>query len=53
MEVRKTLAKLNKTLGGNKAKELVQKHGADKLTNVPLAELPALMKEAEEALKNA
>ena len=53
VEVRKTLAKLNKTLGGNKAKELVQKHGADKLTNVPLAELPALMKEAEEALKNA
>lgn len=53
VEVRKVLAKLNKQAGGNKAKELVQKHGADKLTNVPLAELPALMKEAEEALKNA
>jgi hypothetical protein len=50
VEVRKTLAALNKATGKNSAKELIGTFGAGKLSEVALADLPALAKMAEEAL---
>lgn len=50
VEVRKTLAQLNKSTGGNVAKELIKGFGVSKLTEVKLEDLPALMKKAQEAL---
>ena len=50
MEVRKTLAQLNKKVGKNIASELIKGFGVDKLTEVALADLPALMSKAKEAL---
>lgn len=50
VEVRKALAKLNKQTGKNSAAEIIQAHGFKRLTEVPLAELPAIMNEAKEAL---
>ena len=48
VEVRKFLAKLNKKTGKNTAKELISQFGAGSLKDVALADLPALMKKAEE-----
>lgn len=48
VDVRKFLAKLNKSTGKNTAKELIQQFGASKLTDVKLEDLPALMAKAEE-----
>lgn len=50
VEVRKTLAQLNKKVGKNIASELIKGFGVDKLTEVALADLPALMDRAKEAL---
>ncbi len=50
VEVRKTLAQLNKKVGKNIASELIKGFGVDKLTEVALADLPALMSKAKEAL---
>lgn len=50
VEVRKTLAQLNKKTGGNEAKELIKTFGVSKLTEVKLEDLPALMEKAQEAL---
>lgn len=50
VEVRKTLAQLNKKTGGNEAKELIKEFGCSKLTEVKLEDLPALMEKAREAL---
>ena len=50
VEVRKTLAQLNKKVGKNIASELIKGFGVDKLTEVALADLPALMARAKEAL---
>lgn len=50
VEVRKTLAQLNKKTGGNEAKELIKEFGCSKLTEVKLEDLPALMEKAQEAL---
>lgn len=50
VEVRKTLAQLNKKTGGNDAKELIKTFGVSKLTEVKLEDLPALMEKAQEAL---
>lgn len=50
VEVRKTLAQLNKKTGGNEAKELIKGFGVSKLTEVKLEDLPALMEKAREAL---
>lgn len=50
VEVRKTLAQLNKKVGKNVASELIKGYGVEKLTEVSLADLPALMNEAKEAL---
>ena len=50
IEVRKTLAKLNKKTGENTASKLIQGFGVDKLTGVALKDLPELMRQAEEAL---
>lgn len=50
VEVRKTLAQLNKKVGKNIAGELIKGFGVDKLTEVALADLPALMSKAKEAL---
>ena len=50
VEVRKTLAQLNKKTGGNEAKELIKGFGVSKLTEVKLEDLPALMEKAQEAL---
>lgn len=50
VEVRKTLAKLNKKVGKNLAADLIQEFGVEKLTEVALADLPALMEKAKEAL---
>lgn len=50
VEVRKTLAQLNKKVGRNIASELIKGFGVDKLTEVALADLPALMDRAKEAL---
>lgn len=50
VEVRKTLAQLNKKTGGNEAKELIKGFGVSKLTEVKLEDLPALMEKARAAL---
>ena len=50
IEVRKTLAKLNKKTGENTASKLIKGFGVDKLTEVALKDLPELMRQAEEAL---
>ena len=50
VEVRKTLAQLNKKVGKNIASELIKGFGVNKLTEVALADLPALMSKAKEAL---
>lgn len=50
VEVRKTLAKLNKKVGKNMASDLIKKFGVEKLTEVALSDLPALMDKAKEAL---
>ena len=48
VEVRKVLAALNKKTGENTASKLIKEFGVDKLTDVKLADLPALMAKAEE-----
>lgn len=50
VEVRKTLAKLNKKVGKNMASDLIKEFGVEKLTEVALSDLPALMDKATEAL---
>ena len=50
VEVRKTLTKLNKKVGKNMAADLIKEFGVEKLTEVALADLPALMNRAKEAL---
>lgn len=50
VEVRKALAKLNKKVGKNLASELIKGFGVEKLTEVALSDLPALMDKAKEAL---
>lgn len=50
VEVRKTLAKLNKKVGKNMASELIKEFGVEKLTEVSLSDLPVLMDKAKEAL---
>lgn len=50
VQVRKTLAALNKKTGKNTASELIQGFGVEKLTGVAFEDLPALMAKAEEAL---
>lgn len=50
VEVRKTLAQLNKKTGGNEAKGLIKEFGCSKLTEVKLEDLPALMEKAQAAL---
>ena len=50
VEVRKTLAKLNKKVGKNLASDLIKEFGVEKLTEVALSDLPALMNRAKEAL---
>lgn len=52
LEVRKTLAKLNKTSGRNMARDLIEDLGVDtgKLSDVALEDLPKLMDAAKEAL---
>ena len=47
VEVRKTLAQLNKKTGGNVAKELIKEFGCSKLTEVKLEDLPALMEKVK------
>lgn len=53
VEVRKTLAQLNKKTGKNTASELIRSFGVEKLTDVELSDLPALMDKAKEALDAA
>lgn len=53
VEVRKTLAQLNKMTGKNTASELIRSFGVEKLTDVKLSDLPALMDKAKEALDAA
>lgn len=48
VEVRKVLAALNKRTGENTASKLIKEFGVDKLTDVKLADLPALMAKAKE-----
>lgn len=50
VEVRKTLAALNKKTGENTASKLIKDLGKDKLTDVALSDLPALMAKAKELL---
>ena len=50
VEVRKTLANLNKKVGKNMASDLIKEFGVEKLTEVALSDLPALMDKAKEAL---
>ena len=50
VEVRKTLAALNKSKSGNPAKALIAELGYKRLTDVPLEQLPGLMEKAKEAL---
>lgn len=50
VEVRKTLAALNKSKSGNPAKTLIAELGYKRLTDVPLDKLPGLMEKAKEAL---
>lgn len=47
LEVRAKLAELTRLGFSDKVKALLQKHGAERLSAVDDAELPALMKEAE------
>lgn len=53
IEVRKTLAALNKVQTGNPAKALIAEIGYKRLTDVPLELLPGLMEKAKEAMNNA
>lgn len=53
VEVRKTLAALNKVQAGNPAKALIAEIGYKRLTDVPLEMLPGLMEKAKEAMNNA
>lgn len=53
IEVRKTLAALNKVQTGNPAKALIAEIGYKRLTDVPLDLLPGLMEKAKEAMNNA
>ena len=46
VEVRKTLAALNKKTGENTASQLIKTYGVDKLTEVPLDKLQGLMEQA-------
>ena len=46
VEVRKTLAALNKKTGENTASQLIKGYGVDKLTEVPLDKLQSLMEQA-------
>lgn len=46
VEVRKTLAALNKKTGENTASQLIKGFGVDKLTEVPLDKLQDLMEQA-------
>lgn len=48
IEVRKFLARLNKSTGKNTASELIKTFGVSKLTDVKLEDLPALMTKAKE-----
>lgn len=50
VEVRKTLAQLNKKVGKNMASELIKGFGVERLTDVKLSDLPALMERAKEAI---
>lgn len=51
VKTQKTLAELNKASGKNQANKLIKKVcGVDRYTEVKDAQLPALLKEAEEAL---
>lgn len=51
VKTQKTLAELNKASGKNQATKLIKKVcGVDRYTEVKDAQLPALLKEAEEAL---
>lgn len=50
VKVRGVLAALNKKTGENTATKLIKGFGVAKLTDVDLKDLPALMKQAEEAL---
>lgn len=52
VEVRKTLAALNKLQAGNPAKQLIAETGYKRLTDVPLELLPGLMQKAEEAMNH-
>jgi hypothetical protein len=52
MEVRKTLAALNKLQTGNPAKALIAETGYKRLTDVPLEALPGLMEKAKEAMNH-
>ena len=53
IEVRKTLAALNKVQTSNPAKALIAEIGYKRLTDVPLELLPGLMEKAKEAMNNA
>jgi len=53
VKVRQLLAKLNKAAGKNKAREIIQGLGYDKLTDVPLEDLPKLLELTEGALRDA
>lgn len=53
VEVRKTLAALNKVQTGNPAKALIAEIGYKRLTDVPLELLPGLMEKAKGAMNNA
>lgn len=46
-EVRAKLAELTRLGFSDEVRELLQKHGAERLSAVPDTELPALLKEAE------
>lgn len=50
VEVRHTLAELNKKQTGNPAKALIAETGYKRLTEVPLELLPGIMAKAKEAL---
>lgn len=52
VEVRKTLAALNKLQAGNPAKALIAETGYKRLTDVPLELLPGLMQKAKEAMNH-
>ena len=47
LEVRAKLAELTRLGFSDEVRELLQKHGAERLSAVPDTELPALLKEAE------